>query len=80
MTAFLMRENGLWSGDGELNASNAAELRILRGIPTPHPTPEQVQVEERSGASPWLLLVVGLVILLPILFFVLKKIQNKTTI
>lgn len=81
VTAFLMRENGLWSGSGELNASNATGVRILRGTPTPLLTPEQVQVEEGGGASPWLLPVGALVILLlVILFFILKKSQNKATI
>ena len=81
VTAFLMRENGLWSGSGELNASNATGVRILRGTPTPPLTPEQAQVEEGGGASPSLLTVGALVILLlVILFFVLKKSQNKATI
>jgi len=79
VTAFLMRENGLWSGNGELNASNAGGIRILRGTPTPFSTPQQAQVEEGSGANPWLLLT-GVLVILPILFFVLKKIQNKATI
>lgn len=81
VTAFLMRENGLWSGSGELNASNAAGVRILRETPTPPLTPGQAQVEEGGGADLWLLPAGALVILLlVILFLVLKKIQNKATI
>lgn len=79
VTAFLMRENGLWNGVGEINASNAGEIKIPRGTPTPVVTPEQVQVEERSGETPWLL-VVGIVFTLFALFFILKKIQNRATI
>lgn len=80
VTAFLMRENGLWNAREELNASNAADIRILRGTSTPPLTPEQAQVEERGGTNPWLLLTGALLLILSILFFVLKKIQNKATI
>jgi len=79
VTAFLMRQNGLWNGIGELNASNAGEVKIPRGTQTPVVTPEQVQVEERSGQGLWLV-VIGVLSILFILFFVLKKIQNRATI
>lgn len=79
VTAFIMRENGLWNGNGELNASNAGEVRIPRGTPTPFLTPQQVQVEEGGGMDPWLS-VFGALIILLLVFFALKKIQNKTTI
>lgn len=78
VTAFILRENGLWNGNGELNASNAGEVRILRGAPTPLLTPQQVQAEEGNGINSWLFFFSVLVVLL--LLFVLKKIQNKTTI
>jgi cytochrome c len=82
VTAYLLRQNGLWNGAGELNASNAAEVRILRQTPTLPPTPEQAQVEERGGVT-WLTLplaVLGLLLLLLVLLVVLKKRQNKATI
>lgn len=79
VTAFLMRENGLWDGNGELNASNAAGIGILRGTPTPSPTLEQVPVTEGGGNNAWLI-PAGAFVLLLILFFALKKIENKTTI
>jgi len=79
VTAFLMRENGLWNGIGELNASNAAEIRIPRGTPTPFVTPEQVQVEERSGMNSGMIILAVFFILL-VLFFTLKNIRNKATI
>jgi cytochrome c len=78
VTAFILRENGLWNGNGELNASNAGEVSILRRAPTPLLTPQQVQAEEGSGINSWLLFFGVLAILF--LLFVLKKIQNKTTI
>jgi hypothetical protein len=74
-----MRENGLWNGVGELNASNAGEVKIPRGTPTPLVTPEQVQVEERSGGNLWLMVISALTIIL-ILLIALKKIQNRATI
>jgi len=79
VTAFTMRENRLWDGIGELSASNAGEVWIPRGTPTPSVTPQQVPAEEGSGLDPWLLFVGAFVILL-VLFFVLKKIKNRTTI
>jgi cytochrome c len=79
VTAYLLRGNGLWDGAGELNASNAAAIRILRQTPTLPPTPQQAQVEERSAVTSEAALLVGLVTLLGILL-VLKKRQNKTTI
>jgi mono/diheme cytochrome c family protein len=81
VTAYLLRQNGLWEGIEELNASNAAEIRILRETPTPPPTAEQAQVEERSGVVSWGMMVAALVILGGILLLVfLKKRQNKATI
>jgi hypothetical protein len=79
VTAFIMRENGLWNGVGELSASNAGEVKIPRGTPTPLVTPEQVQVEESSGGISWLV-IVGVLIILFVIFFILKKIQNRATI
>ncbi|GAB4449124.1 MAG: hypothetical protein OHK0041_10140 [Anaerolineales bacterium] len=81
VTAFLLRQNGLWQGTGELDASNAAGVRILRQTPTLPPTPQQVQVEERSGtAFPAALAALGILLLIVVLLVVLKKRQNKATI
>jgi cytochrome c len=79
VTAFIMRENGLWNGIGELNALNAGQVRIPRGTPTPLVTPQQVQVQKRGGAGSWML-ILGVVSIPLILFFILKKIKNKATI
>lgn len=79
VTAFILRESGLWDGVGELGASNAAGIRIQRGTPTPLATPQQVQVEEGSGANLWLA-VPGAIVVLFLLFFILKKVKNKATI
>lgn len=79
VTAFIMRENGLWDGNGELSASNADGIRIPRGTPIPTATLEQVQVEGGGGNGSWLSFI-GTIIFLSLLFLILKKIQNKTTI
>lgn len=79
VTAFILRENGLWNAVGELNPSNAGEVSIPRGTPTPLPTAGQVQAGEGGEAVPWLAYI-GAVLLLSFVFFVLKKIQNKATI
>jgi len=73
ITAFIMRENGLWNDDIEMNGANAAEAKI-----TPV-TPQQVEVWERGGAGIWLL-IPGVLSILLILFFIHKKIKNTTTI
>lgn len=79
VTAFILRENGLWDGNGELNASNAGGVRIPRGTPTPFVTPQQVPVEEGSGTGPWLAFA-GALVIVSLLFLALIKIRNKTTI
>ena len=79
VTAFILRENGLWNAAGELGSSNAEEVRIPRGTPVPLPTAEQVQVGEGGETVPWLAYI-GAVLLLSFVFFVLKKIKNKATI
>jgi cytochrome c len=73
VTAFILRESGLWTDDVELNETNATEVKI------PPVTPQQAQVEERGGFNPWLVLA-GLLLILFLLFFILKKNQNKATI
>lgn len=74
VTAYLLRQNGLWEGAAELNASNAAAVRIQRQTPTPPPTPQQTQVQERSGAFSWGIPTAALVVLgLSLLLVFLKK-------
>ncbi len=73
ITAFLMRENGLWSGDVALNEANAAEVKITPG------RLQQAQVQKGSGTRMgWLL--IGMLSVFIVLYFVLKKIKNTTTI
>jgi len=78
VTAFIMRQNGLWDGVGELNESNAGGIKIMRGMQTPTPvvTPEQVQVEARSGMDLWPILI-GIFSILISSYFIFKKSKNK---
>ena len=80
VTAFVLRENGLWDGSTELNASNAANVKIPRAaFLTPLATSQQAEAQDGSGALLWILLA-GAVMFLVLLMFVLKKSRNTTTI
>jgi hypothetical protein len=76
ITAFILRENGLWNGVGELNASNAGDLKIMRGTPTPPGTPQQVPVRERGGINAWLIIICAFIILI-VSFIMLKKLKTS---
>lgn len=58
LTAFLLRENGLWDAGGELNASNAS--LILVGPPQATPTPEPVSPADSPAAFSYAPILVGL--------------------
>ncbi len=79
VTAFIMRENNLRNDVVELNASNAEEVEIPRGLPTPVATPQQSAPARGSAAVGGLVLIVSLSALF-ILVFILKKSKNTTTI
>jgi mono/diheme cytochrome c family protein len=49
VTAFLLRENGLWPAREELNASNADRIRV--GAPAPTSTPEPVPAAPLAGRA-----------------------------
>lgn len=82
VTAYLLRENGLWNAAQELNAFNAAGVRILRQTPPPPGQEGQVQAQERSGLAWGRVLVVAAVVFVValLLWLVLKKRKNKATI
>lgn len=81
VTAFLLRENNLWDASTELNASNAANIKIPRAaLLTPVVTPVPAPIDEDSNGLLWLGLAgVGVILLLATLF-ILKKSRNTTTI
>jgi cytochrome c len=80
VTAFVLRQNGLWSDTTQLNESNAAGIKIPRGaFLTPVTTPQQAEVPNESGGNSWVFLI-GVLLLFSALLFVLKKSRNTTTI
>ena len=80
VTAFLLRENNLWDASTELNASNAASVKIPRGsLLTPIVTPQSNHVQQGSSATVWFI-AAGAVLLILFLVFILKKSRNTTTI
>jgi cytochrome c len=80
VTAFILRQNELWDDSTELNASNAANVKIPRGaFLTPVVTPQQTDIQKGNGIVLWMILA-GAVVLLVLLIFILKKSRNTTTI
>ena len=80
VTAFILRENDLWDGATELNASNATNVKIPRGLLlTPAVTPQPDDVREGSSTIVWMI-GVGALVLILLLMFILKKFRNTTTI
>jgi cytochrome c len=83
VTAFLLRENNLLDVETQLNAENAASVKIPRGaFLTPAVTPPLSNVQEREAANSAILwgAGAGIAVLLVLLLFVLKKFRNTTTI
>ena len=80
VTAFILRQNNLWDAKTELNASNAANVKIPRAaFLTPMVTPQQSEIEPGSGTLIWVV-VISVLGLLVLLMFILKKSRNTTTI
>ena len=80
VTAFLLRENNLREDATELNASNAVNEKIPRAaFLTPIATPQQAEVREGSRSLLWILLA-GMLVIILLLMFALKKSRNTTTI
>jgi mono/diheme cytochrome c family protein len=80
VTAFILRQNGLWDDSKELSASNAIDVKILRGaFLTPIATPQQTEAPGRNGIMVWVI-TAGAVVLIGLLMFILKKSRNTTTI
>ena len=77
VTAFILRENGLWDGVGVLGTSNAVEVKIQNATPTPAALPEQYQTEKEGGREPWILIIIGVLFILVLLFFLIFK-KSKT--
>ncbi len=80
VTSFILRQNDLWNGSTELNASNAVDVKIPRAaFLTPVGTPQQGDGQAASGTMIGVI-VAGIVILIFLMMFILKKSRNTTTI
>jgi hypothetical protein len=79
VTAFLLRENGLWQGTADLDSSNASSLQIARGTPTPEAVSQRSNIQNRTELMRWIVIIV-VILLISVLIFTLKKIQNATKI
>ena len=80
VTAFLLRQNDLWNASTELNASNAADVKIPRAaFLTPVVTPQQAEGPAGNRGLIWLI-AGSVVVLIILLMFILKKSRNTTTI
>ena len=77
IVAFLLRQNALIDGQVEVNASNATNIIVSRV--TPVSTPQQAEVQQKSGSLIWVVLI-GALGLFVLLIFILKKSRNTTTI
>ena len=65
IVSFLLRENKLWNGQGELSASNAGSIRV--GPPPATPTPQPVFILSRTQPYAAIVLVIGVIILVLLL-------------
>lgn len=80
VTAFILRENDLWDSSMELNASNAADVKIPRGgLLTPVVTPQPADTQGGNGTIIWVIAAAAVVLII-LLMFILKKSRNTTTI
>jgi hypothetical protein len=81
VTAFILRQNGLWDASStELSVSNAADIKIPRAaLLTPVATPQSAEAPGGKGTNMWSIAAVVAALLL-VLVFILKKSRNTTTI
>ncbi|MBI5296177.1 MAG: c-type cytochrome [Chloroflexi bacterium] len=78
VTAFVLRQNGLWDERVELNESNAGQVRVgavAAPTPTSTPTPAKTEPDGDGGASiqvAWPVILGGVLLLALTLFFILS--------
>ncbi len=81
VTAFLLRQNGLWNGKGELSSDNAGEISV--GPPQPaqpdaSPTPLPAPAGAEAAGSPAYALIIGGVVLLGVLLFLARFLRRTS--
>jgi mono/diheme cytochrome c family protein len=80
VTAFILRQNDLWDASTELNASNAADVKIPRAAYlTPVVTAQPAEAPDENSTFVWIILT-GAILVIILLMFILKKSRNTTTI
>jgi hypothetical protein len=80
VTAFILRQNNLWDDSTELNPSSAAAAKIPRGaFLTPVVTSPPADVQSGTVTSIWVVLA-GVIVIIFLVMFILKKFRNTTTI
>jgi hypothetical protein len=77
ITAFLLRENGLWNDAHELDESNAGSVKILRAAQALTTAPEESGSLSESNSLIWAILI-GLSLFLCALLVVLYKARDHT--
>lgn len=79
LTAFLVRQNGFWDGQGEINDSNAAQILIQPLAPSPSAIPvlSPVATEVPQNQNDSLFLTVTGIVLIVLILAASRIIQNK---
>ncbi len=80
VTAFLLRQNGLWSGRGEVNASNASQI-IISGNETslpPSATPSPVPQHQSQNSDSLFLIIIGAIIFVLVILLILQVRAKKS--
>lgn len=75
VTAFLLRQNGLWDASTELDSSSAGSIKIPRAAfltPASTPPQNQTQPSKRGGSLGWIIPTIVLVMIL-FLFYLFQK-------
>jgi len=75
LTAFLLRQNGLWDASVELNETNAAQIAILELPPTPTPVP--IVIADRKSDLIALMATILMAIVLGSLFIFINRGKPK---
>jgi hypothetical protein len=82
VTAFLVRQNGLWDGQGEINASNAGQIPIqsVTAVPSLVPVPSMAPAEAPQNNDVSISLAIAGIVLIVLILIAFRVIQNKNKI
>ena len=77
VTAFILRENGIWNDLAPLNETNANTVKILRASPVPTSTPQQAERPNGLMTSYWTYGLGILVVVFAVLFISMRSRQPR---